>query len=154
MKHIVKDMSSLRFGKLTVLLRADNTITPNGTILARWHALCDCGRYKIFRGSSLRSGLSTSCGCSRTKGFSSEWFWAQVIRQQYCWVWSRARNSAGYGHFCRKVGGHKRWFICSRVAYELSIGPIPDSMEVMHVCDNPPCVRPDHLTIGTHKDNL
>lgn len=40
-----------------------------------------------------------------------------------------------------------------RVAYELTYGPIPAGLNVLHSCDNPPCVRPDHLRVGTQRDN-
>lgn len=74
-----------------------------------------------------------------------------------CWLWTGAVGSAGYGHFAinsRPVKAH-------RLAYELFVGKIEqlngsDSRGtcVMHKCDNPLCVNPDHLLLGTHQDNM
>jgi hypothetical protein len=79
-------------------------------------------------------------------------FWEKVDKTKDCWVWTAARQSFGYGKFITKkgtspVGAH-------RLAYELEVGPIPEGKLVLHHCDNPPCVKPDHLYIGTVQDNV
>jgi hypothetical protein len=66
-----------------------------------------------------------------------------------CWLWLGSL-SKGYGHI-RINGVHRK---ANRVSYELFIGPIPEGMDVLHKCDNPPCVRPDHFFPGTHTDNM
>jgi hypothetical protein len=67
-----------------------------------------------------------------------------------CYLWTAAVNPRGYGHFC--VNGVVR--DAHRVAYELYVGQIPPRMCVLHRCDVPGCVRPDHLFLGTQPDNL
>ena len=66
-----------------------------------------------------------------------------------CWEFRGSRNPQNYGsmHFRMKTQGAHRW------AYEAWVGPIPAGFLVRHKCDNPPCINPDHLEIGTHADN-
>jgi hypothetical protein len=79
-----------------------------------------------------------------------ESFWSRVDRSGECWVWTRTRSTGGYGRIY--VGRH-RWANAHRRAWELAYGPIPEGMVVCHKCDNPPCVRLDHLFLGTMRDN-
>ena len=79
-----------------------------------------------------------------------ERFWPKVEKTDECWLWTASRyKSGGYGQFTVDSLGIR----AHRFAYELLVGPIPSGMCVLHRCDNPPCVRPDHLFLGTQHDN-
>lgn len=78
-----------------------------------------------------------------------ERFLSKVFKSAQCWIWAGATNGEGYGFL--KIEGHT--VKASRLAYELFKEPIPAGKIVRHTCDVPACVNPDHLLIGTHKDN-
>ena len=79
-----------------------------------------------------------------------ERFWNKVNKSDGCWLWDASTKGNGYGQF--RIDGKTKW--AHRVAYELAVGDIPDGMHVMHLCDNPLCCRPDHLAVGTRKQNM
>jgi hypothetical protein len=67
-----------------------------------------------------------------------------------CWGWHGSTNDKGYPHL--KVAGTVE--LAHRVGYRLLVGPIPAGMFLCHHCDNPGCVKPGHMFIGTHDDNM
>lgn len=78
-------------------------------------------------------------------------FWARVEKSDGCWPWRGARLR-GYGKFNSRTLGRQGY--AHRFAYEFARGPIPDGLQVLHRCDNPPCCNPDHLFLGTQLDNI
>ena len=79
-----------------------------------------------------------------------ERFFLKVKKTRKCWLWQGGIEKNGYGRIKikgRKVGVH-------RLSYELHQGPIVDGLFVLHRCDTPPCVNPEHLYLGTQKQNI
>lgn len=91
---------------------------------------------------SVRAGI-------RKSEKARERFWTRLDKSSDCWLWTGATDKDGYGdtHY---VGIGKK---AHRVAYALSIGPIPSGGCVLHRCDTPRCCNPEHLYLGTPADN-
>jgi hypothetical protein len=100
-------------------------------------------RFKIFGDFNVKE---------KPRGTPIERFWKFVEKSNGCWSWN-GNKSNGYGRFA--VGAKKEgYFLAHRFSWELhNNAKIPDGMFVMHKCDNPECTNPDHLMLGTPKEN-
>lgn len=115
-------------------------LTPH-TIGARAHKL---GLRKA------RWGASGGPGPKSTPDSRSANFWSHVDKSGDCWLWTGARLPNGYGKF--GMAGHT--YTAHRASWLLTHGELPKDRCVLHRCDVPDCVRPDHLFLGTLADNM
>jgi len=97
-----------------------------------------------------------NCYRQRVKTLEEK-FWEKVNKKgkDDCWEWLAGRNHKNYGNFYVSIGNSKdKHWIAHRMAWKLTYGEIPKGLHICHHCDNPPCVNPNHLWIGTNKDNI
>jgi hypothetical protein len=104
--------------------------------------------------SEIKQGKTKYCSwdCYCTYNNSDDpqkQFWDRIRKTETCWVWIGGCHSNGYGSTIFR----KKQMHAHRLSWEINCGPIPDGMMVCHRCDNPPCVRPDHLFLGDAGDN-
>lgn len=86
-----------------------------------------------------------------TRKTVEERFWPKVNKTESCWLWTGSKTRAGYGEFHGEVWKTIR---AHRWLYEKEYGPIPHGLHICHHCDTPACVRPSHMFVGTHLDNM
>jgi HNH endonuclease len=156
-----QDVTGKRYERLTAIRMTQST-RPT-----KWLCRCDCGNEKSVTLGDLNSGHTRSCGCLRKdllaagtkKPASYEWHIDSARRRieersmpepnSGCWLWLGSINNKGYG----KMSIGSRITVAHRASFEAFVCA-PGNLSVLHHCDTPSCVNPEHLYIGTQQDNI
>jgi len=113
----------------------------------------NCGQTFMARPCEYRNGrrfCSLSCFGTHRRADPVARFWENVAKSPDCWLWMGAVRSGGYGTLtigARDVAAH-------RFSWDIHFGPIPPGAMICHHCDNPRCIRPDHLFMGDAASNI
>jgi len=113
-----------------------------------------CNKLFTAYASLVRRGGGKFCSRKCSGDFHTtpveQRFWEKVDKSESCWIWKGTTYSNGYGRIC--VNG--KHVLAHRLSWTLTHSDIPDGFHVCHGCDTPLCVNPEHLFLGTQKDNM
>ena len=158
----VRNLTGQKFGRWTAVERVEKPhgVTDTG---AYWLFKCECGTERVKRGAGV-ANKGGSCGCLKSEINSNQMAKMQLgkhgtIKDRFfsrfkksdngCWLWTAHADKDGYG-ILPATGNAVR---AHRFSFEHHIEPIRKGNVICHTCDTPSCVNPDHLFMGTVKDN-
>lgn len=135
MHRLVKDMLGKTAGDRTAIEYLGDK---------RWLTVCVCGRRIAVDGADFRRN---EYQCNHDPALR---FWRYVNKTNGCWEWMAYRCEDGYGKF----RANRRLCLAHRFAWQLKHGPVPNGLELDHLCRNRACVNPEHLEPVTHHENV
>lgn len=153
-----KKLIGKKLGRLTLV--SVNGKDKNGKSLCSF--LCDCGCIKenVVLGQFI-NGRTRSCGCIKSpKNYeyiekTKNRILNSIKEENGCWVWQKKfHDKCNYGVMGWIFKGKKKQWMAHRVSFSVFKQEIPEGIFVLHSCDNSKCVNPDHLHLGTQKDNM
>lgn len=145
-----KNHTGERFGRLVVIGYGGTNHEPK----AKWVCRCDCGRETVLTSGTLSK--TKSCGCllrEKRDSFENR-FWKHVHKTDGCWNWNGVTDESKQRGSMRRGRANEGSILVSHVSWIIHNGEIPPGLFVLHHCDNGHCVRPDHLYLGTQKQNM
>jgi len=145
-----------KYGKLILKKRVEKR-SKKYNRSGKWLCQCECGNEKIVSDNYLRTSPFASCGCllkKNEKDYNEEIIIKIKnnikIDVNNCWIWQGAKHKQGYGN----ISYRGKPLLIHRVSWVVYKGKISEGIKVCHICDVTSCCNPDHLFLGTQKDNM
>lgn len=117
-------------------------------------SIVDCDNYVLARGWCRKHYLRWHKTGDPEKVKKEVGFWTHVVIQpEGCWEWTGNKIRTGYGA-CSKGRTGEYSALAHRRAYQMIVGPVPEGLELDHLCSRRSCINPDHLEPVTHQENI